>query len=45
MDSINSYFYDGFTFENKVPFKKDYSNINVNRQLLIRNLGIHEIVL
>ncbi len=40
-----SYFYDGYTFESKVSFRKDYTNINVNRQLLIKNLGFHESVL
>ena len=45
MDSIVAYFYDGYTFESKINFRKDYSNINVNRQLLIKNLGFHEVVL
>ncbi len=45
IDSVVSYFYDGHTFEVKVSFKKDYTNINVNRQLLIKNLGFHVTVL
>ncbi len=44
LDSITNYFYSMFTFEQKVGFRRDYSTINVNRQLLIRNLGVHVII-
>lgn len=44
MDHITSYFYDDYSFDNKIQFKRDYSSINVNRQLLIRNLGVHIII-
>lgn len=46
MEAMTCYFYDNYSFEARVQgFKRDFQSINVNRQLLISNLGLHVIVL